>query len=87
MAKAIIDISVKDIESKSFKDAFSDAIADGIVLPDNATNGQVITALYPNCVIEEDFNGAVITEMDGTQFWRKDWWNSPYCGAKMDPID
>lgn len=51
---------------------------DFIEIPEGATNGDMIKAVFPNCVIDEDFGGAVITNVDDTQYWRKDWWNSPY---------
>lgn len=41
------------------------AIKNGTPIPDNATNGDVIKALFPN---EHDFE----TDFD------EDWWNAPY---------
>lgn len=49
-----------------------------IEIPEGATNGDMIKAIFPNCVIDEDFGGAVITNIDNKQYWRKEWWNSPY---------
>ena len=43
----------------------SNAIKNGIPIPDNATNGDVIKAMFPN---EYDFE----TDFDA------EWWNSPY---------
>lgn len=40
-------------------------IQNGIPIPDNATNGEVLKALFPN---EHDFE----TDFDA------DWWNAPY---------
>lgn len=51
---------------------------DFIEIPEGATNGEMIKALFSNCVIDEDFGGAVITNIDNKQYWRKEWWNSPY---------
>ena len=51
---------------------------DFIEIPEGATNGDMIKALFPNCVIDEDFRGAVITDIDDRQYWRKSWWDSPY---------
>lgn len=53
---------------------------EGITLPEKATNGDVIKALFPNCVIDEDFGGAVVTNIDTQQYWKKEWWNAPYRG-------
>lgn len=53
------------------------------VLPDNPTNGDMIETMFPNCVKDNDFCGAVITSLNGeTQYWKSDWWNSPYKGGR-----
>lgn len=44
---------------------FIDVIKNGTPIPGNATNGDVIKALFPN---EHDFE----TDFD------EDWWNAPY---------
>ena len=49
-----------------------------LTIPENPTNGDVIKAMFPNCVIDEDFCGAVITSIDQKQYWSKEWWNAPY---------
>lgn len=53
-------------------------IHNAIIIPRGATNGDMIKALFPNCVIDEDFGRAVVTNVDGKQYWRKNWWNAPY---------
>lgn len=50
-------------EELKFEVAF--AIANGTLIPDNATNGDIIKALFPN---EHDFE----TDFD------EEWWNAPY---------
>ena len=88
MAKIIIDSEkVEELFESNWKwegvaAAFYELVdKEGTVLPDNATNGDMIKAIYPNCVIEEDFSGAVVTRIDNTQYWRKKWWNSTYKGG------
>ncbi len=44
---------------------FADAIVNGIPIPDNATNGDVIKVMFPN---EHDFE----TDFDA------EWWNAKY---------
>jgi len=44
---------------------FESKIANGTPIPDNATNGDVIKAMFPN---ENDFE----TDFDA------EWWNAPY---------
>ena len=58
--------------------AMRKAIKSGITIPDNATNGDVIETVFPNCVADNDFADTVITMIDGKQYWRKEWWNAPY---------
>ena len=51
----------------------------GFIFPENPTNGDMIETMFPNCVKDNDFCGAVITSLNGeTQYWKSDWWNSPY---------
>ena len=66
--KLIIDIPDKDYEKlKDGHIPFSilDVMQNGTPIPDNATNGEIIKALFPN---EHDFE----TDFD------EEWWNSPY---------
>jgi len=68
--KLIIDIDENDYENMkngyvpSTFNTFS-AIKNGTPIPDNATNGDVIKAMFPN---ENDFE----TDFDA------EWWNAPY---------
>lgn len=43
------------------------AIVEGSVLPDNATNGDVVKALFPN--IDKNFSNVIDIKL---------WWNAPY---------
>jgi len=69
--KLMIDISkdrYKDVieaQKHHLLDSYAQAVANGTPIPDNATNGDVIKALFPN---EHDFE----TDFDA------DWWNAPY---------
>lgn len=58
------------------------SIANGVVIPDNATNGDVIRALFPNNHIDE-MSHTVWIGYDDMAF-RKCWWNSPYKGGDED---
>lgn len=62
------------------------AMQNGIPIPDNATNGDVIKAMFPN-IITDEFASTIHTTTkvvsNGVKgvisydFW-KDWWNSLY---------
>lgn len=49
-----------------------DAIVYGTPIPDNATNGDVIKAIFPNTHMEY----RMWTE--NLYFYETDWWNAPY---------
>lgn len=58
----------------------------GTPIPDNATNGDVIKAMFPN-IITDEFASTIhattkvvsngVKGVISYDFW-KDWWNSPY---------
>ena len=69
--KLLIDIPEIEYNTRKIMGYFSDnfkilkAVANGTPISDNATNGDVIKALFPN---EHDF------ETDFDEYW----WNAPY---------
>ena len=62
----------------------SNAIKNGTPIPDNATNGDVITAMFPNIEVDDyDYGKDPVIDVygiDDTEYitLRKAWWNSPY---------
>ena len=97
MAKVIIDID-NDVLEELYEPEFGcgnalcyagQAIRDGIVLPDNPTNGDVMEALFPNATIKEKpnfSNGFILppTMQIITDEWvmgfSYEWWSAPYKG-------
>ena len=62
-----------------------ESTVNAIPIPDNATNGDMIKAMFPNqtisCVIPiTDRNGAKFyrTTINGATDFTEDWWNAPY---------
>ena len=58
-----------------------DSVYNGVVLPSNPTNGDMIKFLYPNTESKLDPNtGITIVKWnDGTtKCFKSDWWDSPY---------
>lgn len=51
-----------------------------IVFPANATNGDMIKALFSEAIIEEREYGVVLIAIGRLPLWRTyiDWWNAPY---------
>lgn len=47
------------------------------VLPDNATNGDMFMAMFPNATIEIRDN-TVYTNIDNGAWFSLDWWNASY---------
>jgi len=89
--KLIIDIPEKDFhricqEYISFSDTLEGrglpAIAEGTPIPDNATNGDVIKAIFPCSKYNEYFADVEMkTEENDTRFksvFDRDWWDETY---------
>ena len=59
-------------------------IASGTPIPDNATNGDVIKAVFPNTEVDDyDYGKDPVIDVygiDDTEYitLRKAWWNAPY---------
>ena len=51
--------------------------ADVIEIPKNATNGDVIKAMFPNVIIQI-LDNTVYTNIDNGVWFSLDWWNAPY---------
>jgi hypothetical protein len=66
----------------------NDKAINAIPIPDNATNGDIIKAVFPNAStwIEYDSNGDVmrfdVVENTTLECFNLDWWNAPYKGGK-----
>lgn len=57
----------------------SNKIENGIVLPDNITNGDVIEKIFPNgCISEGRTKIYYSFYPNGKMEFTKDWWNMPY---------
>lgn len=60
------------------------AAQNGTPIPDNATNGDVIKAMFPNAKVDDyDYGKDPVIDVygiDDTEYitLRKEWWNSPY---------
>ena len=55
-------------------------IRNGTPLPDNATNGDMIKALF-DCKVVEETHSTYVVNMGKDYFWKnfeKSWWNAPY---------
>ena len=91
--KLIIDIDedyykkiVKLYYENPFPDKRNIMILNGIPLPDNATNGDVLKAMFPNIITDEfatTIHATTKVVSNGVKgsisydFW-KDWWNASY---------
>jgi len=91
----IIDIDEKDFhricqEYISFSDTLEgrglSSIAEGIPIPDNATNGDMIKMMFPYYSYErndyvqsiEDYIVDCMECMEHDLYFAYDWWNAPY---------
>jgi len=80
-------ISISDEIYRHAKDGSEDsndewnamrAIANGTPIPDNATNGDVIKAMFPNTSLHIDERSHTIWVGYEEMSFRIDWWNAPY---------
>lgn len=57
-------------------------IQNGTPIPDNATNGDVIRAMFPNTEVDDyDYGKDPVIDVYGIDEYitlRKAWWNAPY---------
>lgn len=67
---------------KAFSTEIADAISVGTVLPDDATNGEILKTIFPNFIdTEELYKSIVICELKDSEYRTglpKDWLNSTY---------
>lgn len=82
MQRVIIDVpnlgNPQDVVNGSIASALiTKAYKNGIFISENATNGDVIKAMFPNIPIDEDDFFVRKSRHDNTEYW-KEWWNAPY---------
>lgn len=74
-------------EGRTLKE-WIDLMASGksVILPDNATNGDVIKAVFPNAENIRTDNGLPLNFILEFELHRnyKDWWNAPYKAGDTD---
>lgn len=92
--KLIIDIS-EELKSAVYrcglflnpteKVSLIDAINNGTVLPDNATNGDMMKAVFNCKTSNEDSDYLVKYSLDSIyEEVNSDWWNTPYKAERKD---
>ena len=73
-------------QEEALREVFEFANVQAVLIPDNATNGDVIKALFPNIITDEfasTIHATTKVVSNGIKggisydFW-KDWWNAPY---------
>ena len=87
--KLIIDIPEEEYElvrheNKSFRTELElmNAVANGTPLPKDATNGDVIEAMFPDTEeIEDRLNEIVVKVLGSYRSINRSWWNAPYNGG------
>ena len=77
-ASKIIDVQYEDVVQIPL-----DVVANGTPISDNATNGKVITAMFPNAkIVETDREVFLYTgtrkKDEDIQIFDTEWWNAPY---------
>lgn len=81
----IPDLTYESImKSKVLKDVGVDFIRNGKPLPNNATNGDVIKALFPNGSQVKGASIYVMNDNKSNIFYDFDWWNALYKAGDTD---
>ena len=91
MAKILLDVCwdkeftevviQKDYETGSMLDSqIRMGLKRAIILPDNATNGDVIKAMFPNSQVinHHSYVEFDIKDCEESQYYDCSWWNAPY---------
>lgn len=88
-------MTIKQIYEKAEFDLYKNKITIGefakiigqevVIIPDNATNGDMMKTLFKNAIIEERDYGVIIFSISNLPLWyaNKDWWNTPYKLSKL----
>ncbi len=77
-------INVYEVMDDDYIGKLAGAITNGTPIPDNATNGDVIKAIFPNTEVDDyDYGKDPVIDVygiDDTEYitLRKTWWNAPY---------
>lgn len=77
LARTLHNLGISNREMKIYKDSDSPTI---IEIPDNATNGDIIKALF-NYEIVDDFHYSYVIDIENNGYYvqfDKEWWNAPY---------
>lgn len=88
--KLIIEVDKEDLDfiRKTFtqdahdyipmviRNCFVDAVLNGTPIPDNATNGDVIKAMFEPNRVERTDDDVIVEHYD----FSEDWWDAPYKG-------
>lgn len=76
------DEEVEEARQMAIK-ALEDKPCDGVILiPKNATNGDMIMAMFPNAKANVFAKEVGVKGLDTYSTFTKKWWNAPYEGGK-----
>lgn len=79
--KRVIDNLVVDgkgyLLPQEVEDKLSKAVKNGKVIPKDATNGDIMKAMFPSLEVDI-IDNTVLTDMDNGAWYSLDWWSAPY---------
>ena len=64
------------------RDRLQESLSRCIEIPDGATNGDVIMAMFPNAKVSVFVKEVGVKGLDTYSTFTKKWWNTPYEGGK-----
>ena len=92
MSKILIEIPDNvDYRNYDIPYFILDAITSGKLIPDNATNGDVIKTIFPNAKVRTNYYTYCVevklefhSQKDTGLIFDKEWWNKPYKAERKD---
>ena len=88
--QAMIHVLIKEINELKFE--IGRLRNNSIIIPENATNGDIIKAMFPHIEISDnckEYYSVNIEDLEkdkafNTIGFKKGWWNAPYKGGKQE---
>lgn len=85
MKMPCVTSDLSSYSDKLWKLAYERGKREGLNIPKNATNGEMIFALYPNACFSKSMVDGYVNQVEGiigrdtkTMYFDIDWWDAPY---------
>ena len=86
-------VAIEEDDFDNFATCMMTAVRVGTVFPENATNGDMLKALFPDSKVNDNMTSLGVSGIDMTIYTGKyrcfklwfphDWWNAPYSSSTV----